>query len=90
MLDLGCLLVAFVLRVSDVPLRTFNQFGQFLRALTIEFNAVAVRCNLAVQSLNFCAGIGNLGIDLVQTGAFFGERVFAVVDISPRGLLAFH
>ena len=90
MLDLGCLLVAFVFSLSDVAPRAFNQFSQFLCALTVELDAVAVRSNLAVQSLNFCTGIGDLGVDLVQRTAFLGERVFAVVDFRARGLLAVH
>ena len=88
LLDLGCLLVAFVFSVSDVAPRAFYQFSQFLRALTVELDAVPVRSNLAVQSLNFCTGFGDLGVDLVQRTAFLGERVFAVVDFRARGLLA--
>jgi hypothetical protein len=61
-----------------------------LRALTVELDAVPVRCNFAVQSLNFCTGIGDLGIDLVQCAAFFGERIFAVVNFRARRLLAVH
>src|SRR5436305_10695964 len=61
-----------------------------MRALTVELDAAAMRCNLAVQSLNFCTGIGDLRVDLVQAGTFFGERVFAVVDFRARSLLTVH
>ena len=41
-------------------------------------------------TLNFGAGFGDLSVDLVQRGAFFGERVLVVVDFRARGLLAVH
>ena len=90
LLDLSRLLVAFVFSLSDIAPRPFNQFGQFLRTLTVELDAVAVRCDLAVQSLKFCTGVRDLGVDLVQRGAFFGERIFAIVDFRARILLAVH
>jgi hypothetical protein len=74
--DLRCLLGAFVFSLNDIAPRAFDQLRQFLRALTVEFDAVAVRGNLAVQSLNFRTAVGYLAVDLVQFGAFFGERVF--------------
>ena len=42
------MLVAFAFSLRDVALRALDQLGQFLRTLTVELDAVAVRSNLAV------------------------------------------
>src|SRR6266446_9642266 len=46
-----------------------------------------MRSDLALQTLNLRARVGNLDVDLVQRTTFLRDFLFAAVDLSPRVLL---
>jgi hypothetical protein len=87
LLNLSGVLFTFLFRVTDVALRGFDQLGEFFRTPPVELNAAAVSGDFAFQSLYLCARLSDFDVNLVQRAAFFGERIFAVVDVPTQRIL---
>ena len=83
-LDLRLLLTPFCFGRGDIALMAFDQFLEFLRALPVEFDPVAQRCDLALQSLNFRAGVASPAVNCIQVAALRGQVVFTRFDFCVR------
>ena len=75
------LLGAFGFCRFDIVSAALDQFGQFLRALTIELDPAAMRGDFALQLLRLAPRIRYLDVDLVQGAPFFAQLFFARINL---------
>ena len=89
LLDLSGVLFAFLSSLGHLAPGALDQFGDLVRALSIELNAATVRSDFTFQLLYFRARTSYLDVDLVQHSPFFCDGIFAVVDLHARRVLGF-